>query len=90
VLDKSQMIVQDDTGVPYKYFLAGHWEIKLYGRYGAPVKDFSAMEQKELQAAYANKDLVKTLPFHFGYHWQSRLDSLIIAEKTCQAHHGQN
>lgn len=82
LLNKSQIIIQDDTGVPYKDLLADHRQIKLYGRYGAPVKDFSKMEQKELQAAYENKDRVKPLPFHFGYHWRSHLDSLIIAEKN--------
>jgi len=82
ILDKSQLILQDDTGIPFKYLQSGKWEVKLYGRYASPVKDFSYIEQKELQAAYENKGQVKPLPFHFGYHWRSHLDNLIIAVKT--------
>ncbi|MDD8021126.1 MAG: hypothetical protein PHU81_08115 [Acidobacteriota bacterium] len=85
LLEKSQHILQDDTGLPFKYFQTGGWEVKLFGQYGPPVKDFKNVEQDGLKAAYQDKKAIKPLPFHFGYHWQSHLDNLILAEKLLPA-----
>ena len=82
VLDKSQFILEDDTGIPYKAFKAKDWRIQLYGEYAKPIKDFSGVDQPDLKKAY--DDAAKTiekLPFHLGYHWKDNRDALILAEK---------
>ena len=49
VQQKSQSILEDDTGIPYEYFDSLKWEINLYGLYVKPVKDFSQTRfQKDL------------------------------------------
>jgi hypothetical protein len=82
VLAKSRFVLQDDTGVPYKYFPAVAWDCQLYGEYIKPIADFSAnLEQADLKAAYADTARVKKLPFHLGYHWSTNKDSVLYFKK---------
>lgn len=69
VLDDSNLIVQDDSGVPWKYFTPETWQVQLYGDYVSPFgKDFQFRTQKDLRAAYAdNRKAVKPLKFRMGY-----------------------
>ncbi|MFM7727982.1 MAG: hypothetical protein ACKO7B_14875, partial [Flavobacteriales bacterium] len=41
VLDKSASLVEEDTGIPFKYFKQDIWNIQLFGDYEKPVSDFS-------------------------------------------------
>jgi hypothetical protein len=86
ILAQSAYILEDDTGVPYRYFTDKEWEVQLYGQYAKPVKDFAGVEQRDLKAAYKDKTRIKKLPFHLGYHWGSNLDAILyIKRKTPQA-----
>jgi hypothetical protein len=85
ILANSSYIVQDDTGIPYKFFQDGGapWAMKLYGAYTKPVSDFPYLSmQKPLEEAF-HKDSanVGKLPFHLGYHWGSRKDVIIFASR---------
>lgn len=69
-LAKSKSIVQDDTGIAYRYIDKNKWGIQLYGSYVKPVSDFSGVWQEDLSAAYKiDSARVKKLPFSLGYHW---------------------
>ena len=71
VLRKSAMIVQDDSGVPYKMLRYGKWKITLFGRY----------VYIKVEGVRVNKDMTpklwllyndykkgsKPLPFKYGY-----------------------
>ncbi|MGC4050879.1 MAG: hypothetical protein QM757_16050 [Paludibaculum sp.] len=37
VLDDSALIIQDDSGVPWKYFTPEQWKVQLYGDYVSPL-----------------------------------------------------
>lgn len=84
ILKNSSYVIQDDTGIPYKFFTENNaWEMKLYGAYTRPVSDFPYLDmQKPLQEAF-EKDSSKIgkLPFHLGYHWGSKKDVIIYASK---------
>ena len=73
ILDKSASLVQDDTGIPFKYFDAKTWNVNLFGEYEKPVSDFSEnLFQNDLNAAYSNSTFYKgKLNFSLGYHWGS-------------------
>ncbi|MBB79345.1 MAG: hypothetical protein CL844_10135 [Crocinitomicaceae bacterium] len=73
-LEKSNSILEDDTGIPFKYLNNGGWDINLFGVYVMPVKDFSESRfQKDLSEAYMNETFNKgKLPFSLGYHWGSK------------------
>jgi hypothetical protein len=83
ILAKSLFVLEDDTGVPYRYFKRQGWEIQLYGAYAKPVEDFPAIvEQKDLKAAYEDPaGSVRKLPFHFGYRWVSKIDNLLLMKR---------
>ncbi|HTB30525.1 MAG TPA: hypothetical protein VK808_00770 [Bacteroidia bacterium] len=82
ILTKSKTILEDDTGIPYKYFPGDKWYVSLYGVYVNPVSDFSGVFQTDLLQAY--KDTIlrkpKKLPFSLGYHWGSSKQNLIKAQ----------
>jgi hypothetical protein len=82
ILDKSQTILEDDTGIPYKYFPKDKWNLSLYGTYVKPVDNFSGVFQEDLQKAYKDslEQKPKKLPFSLGYHWGTNDQNLIKAE----------
>jgi len=81
ILEKSLYVLQDDTAVPYRYFGDGDWEVRLFGRYVTPVKDFANVEQPDLREAYEDPaSSVSPLPFHFGYRWRTQIDNLLLAK----------
>jgi len=82
ILERSLFVLQDDTAVPYRFFKSRGWEIRLFGRYATPVKDFTNVEQKDLREAYEDPEgNVKPLPFHFGYRWLTQVDNLLLAKR---------
>ena len=73
VLDMSEVLVQDDTGVPYSYLT--RWNVSLYGRYEIPIRPFEkGYFQPALDRAFkeANPAL---LSFDFGYNYSDRRDN---------------
>jgi hypothetical protein len=82
VIEKAIYLVQDDTGIPYKYFEKSKFKMELYGNYVKPVSDFSAnLYQKDMVEAYKTKEFMGSLPFSLGYHWQTKDQNQMIAIK---------
>ncbi len=84
ILKNSVAILQDDTGIPYKYLNdTTQWTLKLYGLYDKPVKDFGKMGYQPDLAKKMKQDSasIPRLPFHLGYHWGSKKDVLLFAIK---------
>jgi hypothetical protein len=82
ILAKSDYVIEDDTGIPYRYFKKQGWNIQLFGEYAKPISDFSGVEQKDLKEAYENPaSQVKKLPFHYGYRWETNIDNLMIMKR---------
>ncbi|MDD2635552.1 MAG: hypothetical protein PHW82_08650 [Bacteroidales bacterium] len=71
VLDNADAVLEDDTGIPYRYFL-DDFDHYLYGVYEKPIADFKStyLFQKDLNEEYQNSE-VKPLDFSLGYHWRS-------------------
>lgn len=69
IFEKSKTILQDDSGIAYRFFDKNIWEIHLYGTYNRPGKEFSWINETDLAKAYTN-DLTKPLPFTLGYNWR--------------------
>ncbi len=67
----TQSIFQDDTGLPLKYIDGQQWNIRLYGSYTRPIKNFTdQMMQYDLKALYDETPSSDkgTIPFPLGYH----------------------
>ena len=76
----SVTILQDDSGIAYKYFDKQKWDIRLYGKYSQPKGEFSFIREPDLEQAF-QKSVVKPLPFYLGYNWRSDHTSLLYAIK---------
>ena len=69
IINNLKYLIQDDTGIPFKKFNPSNFDVKLFGKYTKPVKDFSNGIQLDMSRAYKS-DLYKGgLPFSLGYHW---------------------
>lgn len=66
-LDIAEVVVQDDTGIPYRTLLSRGWTVRLYGDYTGPIPLFAADRQPDLAVAYRNRADSERLPFAFGY-----------------------
>lgn len=84
VLEKARFILQDDTGMPFKFLTRDKWDVTVYGVYNKPIKDFTYMGQRDLKTFYDSLKAingVKTMPFDLGYHWGTKDNNLIRAIK---------
>jgi hypothetical protein len=80
LLEDSDVIVQDDSGLPFHHLAAG-WALRLFGRYETPVSPFEDRLQPDLQAAYASRT-PHPLPFGIGYHIDANRSNLLLAAKV--------
>lgn len=81
VLDKSQAIIQDDTGIPWKHVDQEVFDVALFGVYAPPVSDFTveSLYQKDLERDYEDdRYYAGKLPFSLGYHWNSKLQNQMM------------
>jgi hypothetical protein len=72
LLKKADFILQDDSGIAYKYFDSTKWSIQLYGSYTKPIPLFEEFFEQDLYDAFQTKN-VKKLHFRIGYHPKSNL-----------------
>jgi hypothetical protein len=79
VFDKSECILQDDSGIAYDFFDKSKWNIQLYGSYIKPVSDFPHIKEPNLAKAYKSDSTVKPLPFTLGYHWGTKEVNMLRA-----------
>jgi hypothetical protein len=66
ILSKSNFVLQDDSGIPYRYFNPSKWNVHLYGRYTKPYHIFKEYMDGSLKKAYASLN-PKPLSFRSGY-----------------------
>jgi len=66
IFTKSKAILQDDSGISYKFFDKNKWDLQLYGMYNGPIPLFAKRFEKDLKEAYA-KEKVKPITFQYGY-----------------------
>ena len=81
LLDAADVLVQDDTGIPFRFISQNPWQVKLYGRYHRPIRPMKYGYQKDLEAAFNSRQEQNSLPFPFGYHWRGQQSGLIFAHR---------
>ena len=78
LLDQSDIIVQDDSGIPYRNFDPARWQMRLYGNYEAPIDLFRQFYQPDLADAFSRSS-PSELPFGIGYRgWDPKKSALIV------------
>ncbi len=68
LLRTSSVVVEDDSGIPYRYFAQGGWDIRLFGEYASPLPIFSGYTQRDFREAYKTPAYAGPIAFGAGYH----------------------
>jgi hypothetical protein len=84
VLANSGAVLQDDSGIPYRWFGSDSWKVQLYGDYDRPYGSFKYMEQVDLRNAYKQPG-TKPLPMHVGYGYRKITSNLLLAKRVTAA-----
>jgi hypothetical protein len=80
ILEHSNRIVQDDSGIPVAYLDPNKWHLRLFGAYLGPIDLFKQHHQPRLQELFAQSN-PPPLEFGFGYRWNYKEANLLIAER---------
>ncbi len=78
LLTQSLVLLQEDSGIPYRFFDSTAWKVQLYGVYHAPIPLFRNKFQQNLYQAYRTQP-VKPLTFGMGYHLTPGTSNLLLA-----------
>jgi len=80
VLANSSLILQDDSGIPYRFFDPAQWQVQLYGGYTQPYGSFRYLVQPDLRKAYEDSP-PKPLGFRIGYGFARVPSNLQLARR---------
>lgn len=80
ILDNSIGVVEDDSGIPFRYFDPKKWNVTPCGNYTGPIPLFKEHYQPDLADFYAHTSH-QPLPFGSGYKYVASGSSLLVAKK---------
>lgn len=83
ILDNTQTIVQDDSGIAIHYITndSHKWKFTFYGAYTKPINMFKENYQADLDSLY-KKEGSKKLGFGLGYNYRDKNSSFMLIKKT--------
>jgi hypothetical protein len=81
LLNYAISVLQDDSGIPFRFFRDGNWRLWLFGTYSGTLDIFAKYYQSDLQAAFAVPGAAASLPFGTGYKWRLGESNLLLAVK---------
>jgi hypothetical protein len=85
VLSVSEVLVQDDSGVPWKFLATDAWSVSLFGAYKQPYGSFKFRVQPDLRQVF-EKGVAAPLEFPIGYGAGAISSNLEVARRTHAAH----
>jgi hypothetical protein len=77
ILNTSGLVLEDDSGIPIRYFTPDKWTLRFFGTYTGPIELFKNFFQSDLRQYY-QASAPKTLTFSFGYQWNRHNSTLIL------------
>jgi hypothetical protein len=80
MLDHSASILQDDSGIPVKYFDRSKWQFQPFGRYLGPIGIFAQHYQPQMSEVFRRQS--SPIDFGLGYRWRVNESNLLLAQKT--------
>lgn len=78
LIEQSTFIVQDDSGIPLKYFNPDKWLLRPFGDYRTPVRPFESYDQPDLRKLFRSAQ-PPPLEFGLGYRWRAEEANLLLA-----------
>jgi hypothetical protein len=80
ILEHSNIVVQDDSGIPISYFDRNKWNVRFFGTYVGPIELFKKYYQPKLTELYEVSNPA-SFDIGFGYQWDFRKSNLMVAER---------
>jgi hypothetical protein len=80
LMEQSPIILQDDSGIPYRDYAKAGWKETFYGNYVRPIPLFGNFLQNDLTAAFKAKGST-ALEFGIGYRYGKKDSSLLLMQK---------
>jgi hypothetical protein len=80
LLKHSAVIVQDDSGIPLKYFSHQNWNLSVYGQYVGPIPIFKQHYQPDLAELFRSGNAGR-VKFGIGYRWYYQHTNILVAER---------
>lgn len=74
ILANTDLVVQDDSGIPLRFFSADHWDRTFFGAYDGPIKLFANRYQDDLREAYEMHG--HALQVGIGYDHQAKASNI--------------
>jgi hypothetical protein len=78
LLENSETIVQDDSGIPLAYFEPKRWRFLAFGRYEGPISIFANFYQPRMAQLFQSAN---PIDFGIGYRWRRNESNLTVAQK---------
>lgn len=80
ILNSSRAVLQDDSGIPFRFFRNPPWDVRLFGNYTGTLDIFKSDFQPDLLAAYQQQTLsVENINFGVGYKFAAGQSNLLLA-----------
>lgn len=83
LLDHAAAVVQDDSGIPVRFFPPQEWSLHPHGRYLGPISIFARQYQRGLRELF-RKNNPPRLEFGVGYRWRPQESNLLLARNTAR------
>ena len=81
ILDHSNLIVQDDSGIPLVAFNRNKWNLRFFGTYVGPIELFRQYDQPKLHELFEQSSPLE-FGIGFGYQWDFHKSNLIVAQRN--------
>jgi len=83
VLERSTLVVQDDSGIPFTLLDNSRWNVKCYGDYVKPypLLQYTPQVQPEMAEAFRKERYPLPFPFGYGFYQGRGKANLVIARK---------
>ena len=78
LLANSAAMVQDDSGIPLRFYDRKKWDLQPFGRYLGPIGVFPGRYQHEYAGVFRNSHAID---FGIGYRWRPNESNLLLAVK---------
>lgn len=80
VLKQSDVLIQDDSGVPLRHIPKDAWEFHPFGQYVGPISIFKGRYQQDMKQLFSRKR-AKPIKFGIGYRWRTNETTVLLAIK---------
>ena len=81
LLTRTDVVVQDDTGIALRHLTAAGWGVRLFGVYTTPIKSLAYGRQPDLEVAFKAAGTVPPIDFPFGYQGKDGRSTLLLARR---------